>query len=166
MFRFFLIPRYQALVLIQWQHYCHYKAHYCFKKWQNVFGGMVGLFFLRLSQISARLNFALNGGIDVSPIAEVGKGLFLTNPCGVVIGGNSKLGENVIIHQQVVIGDKNGSFPVIGNNVHIYSAAHILGGITIGDNAVIGAMTLVIKDVLPNTVVCGIPGKVIKTIAK
>lgn len=161
---FLLSPRYQAVVLIRWQQYFSPKADYYCRKWANVFGGVVGLFYLYLSKLIARLNFTLNGGIDVSPIAQIGRYLFLACPTGVTFGGDCVIGEHLIIHQGVNIGERNGKFPTIRNNVHIYSGAHVLGGVSVGDNSIIGAMTLVIKDVEPGTVVAGIPAKIIRSI--
>ena len=160
---FILSPRYQAIKFIRWQIYLRGKARYYCRRYPNVFGGVIGLAYLRASQIIKRLNFTLNGGIDVSPIAEIGKGLFITNPSGIVIGGNSRIGDNAVIHQLVVIGEKNGGFPTIGKNVHIYSGAHIIGGIKVGDNAIIGAMSVVLKDVAAGSVVAGNPARVINT---
>ena len=75
----------------------------------------------------------------------------------------STIGANCKIFHQVTIGEKNGKAPTIGDNVTIYPGAKIVGGITIGNNAVIGPNSVVVKDVLDNAVVSGIPAVVIKT---
>ena len=96
---------------------------------------------------------------------------FVHKGIGVVIGSKTVLGENVTIYQNVTTGNRfsnlgDGPAPVIGNNVIIFANACILGGITIGDNSVIGAHSLVLEDVPPNSVVYGVPAKVIKNRSK
>lgn len=73
------------------------------------------------------------------------------HPVGIVIGNQVKLGENCIIRQNVTLGQSNGRYPIIGNNVEISVGAIVVGGITIGDGAVIGAGAIVLQDVPPNT---------------
>jgi serine O-acetyltransferase len=85
---------------------------------------------------------------------------------GVILGNGVKLGKNCIINQNVTIGGKNGGFPVIGDNVRIYTGACILGNVKVGDNSVIGANALVIKDVESGSVVVGVPAKKIKNVKK
>ena len=92
---------------------------------------------------------------------------------GIVIHTNSKIGKGCMILQQVTIGtnvsffDKTTSHPVpiIEDNVYIGTGAKILGGIKIGTGSVIGANSVVTKDVPSSSLVVGIPGKVIKTIS-
>lgn len=83
----------------------------------------------------------------------------------VVIHARAIIGENCVIGTCVTIGgrSKHKSVPVIGNNVHISSGAKILGPITIGDNVIIGAGAVVISDVPSNSVVAGVPAKIIKS---
>lgn len=83
---------------------------------------------------------------------------------GVVLHGKCVIGEKVIIGQGVTVGrqlDPDG-VPVIGNNVYISAGARILGGIKIGDNVIVGANAVVIRDVPPNCIVGGVPAKVIR----
>jgi serine O-acetyltransferase len=85
---------------------------------------------------------------------------------GVVIHSRAVIGSRVIIGQGVTIGrqlDPDG-IPTIGNNVYISAGARILGGITIGDNVIIGANSVVIRDVQSNTIVGGVPAKLIRHI--
>lgn len=72
------------------------------------------------------------------------------------------MGENCQIYQQVTIGN-NGGIPTIGNNVEICAGAKVIGPITIGDDVVIGANSVVTKNIPSHSVVVGIPAKIIKT---
>lgn len=84
------------------------------------------------------------------------------HPTGVCIAPDVKFGNNCIINQNVTIGLGKGGFPTIGNNVRFCPGAVVVGKITIGDNAIIGANSFVNKDVAPNTVVAGVPAKFIR----
>lgn len=87
------------------------------------------------------------------------------NGLGVVIHPGADIGNNVKILQNVTIGGRNGKgAPCIEDNVIIGAGACILGDITIGSNSQIGANAVVLNDIPPNSVVVGIPAKVIKTI--
>ena len=75
-----------------------------------------------------------------------------------------KIGENCWINQQVVIGhtnDNDTDIPSIGNNVTIYAGAKVLGKVRVGDNATIGANSIVFQDVPPNVSVMGVPARVV-----
>lgn len=113
---------------------------------------------------------------DYGKNITLGKGVFINEGCCFQDQGGIEIGNNVLIGQQVVIAtlnhdlapEKRGNMipaPVkIGNNVWIGSHATILAGVTIGDNAVVAAGAVVTKDVSANTVVAGVPAKVIKNI--
>lgn len=98
---------------------------------------------------------------------KIGKGSkFAYGAIGVVLHSQTIIGDKVIIGQGVTIGrqlDPDG-IPKIGNNVYISAGARILGGITIGNNVIIGANAVVIKDVPDNSIVAGVPAKIIKTV--
>ena len=81
----------------------------------------------------------------------------------IIINGNAKLGDNIQLHGNNCIGEKNGKAPIIGNNVDIGYGAAILGDIKIADNVIIGANSVVTKDFLDEgVVIAGCPAKVIK----
>lgn len=92
------------------------------------------------------------------------------HPVGIVIGMKVKMGMNCEIYQNVTIGTKetadfkNGKYPEIGNNVIIYPNSLIIGNIKIGDNSIIGAGSVVLSDVPPNSVFAGNPAKFLKHI--
>jgi serine O-acetyltransferase len=106
-------------------------------------------------------------GADIHPGAKVGKGFFIDHATGVVIGETSEIGDNVCIFQGVTLGGvsthKGKRHPTLANNVVVGANATILGNIHIGDNVKIGAGSVVVKDVPPNSTVVGVPGKVVKT---
>ena len=85
---------------------------------------------------------------------------------GVVIGETTIIGDNVIIYQGATLGgtgkEKGKRHPTIGNNVMISSGAKVLGSFKVGDNAKIGAGSVVLKEVPPNSTVVGIPGRIVK----
>ena len=101
-------------------------------------------------------------GIEIHPGAVLGKRLFIDHGMGIVIGETATIGENCTIYHNVTLGgtgkDKNKRHPDIGNNVIIGSGAKILGPIKIGNNVKIGANAVVLKDILENSTVVGIPG--------
>lgn len=107
-------------------------------------------------------------GCYISNRSVIGKNFKLKHANGVIIGEGVKIGDNVKIYQQVTLGGKEvgdlekNNYPTVGNNVIIYAGAKIVGHISIGDNAVIGANSVVITDVEPNTVYGGIPAKRLK----
>lgn len=81
-----------------------------------------------------------------------------------VIHARAEIGARCIIGQNTTIGGRSGHYPVpkIGNNVEICAGSRVLGPITVGDNAIIGANAVVIHDVPANAVVAGVPAKIIK----
>jgi serine O-acetyltransferase len=88
---------------------------------------------------------------------------------GVVIGSGTRLGENVTIFQHVTTGNRFSikdcdNAPVIEDDVVVFPYACILGNITVGRGSIIGAHSLVLDDVPPNSVVCGVPARVINKI--
>ncbi len=104
-------------------------------------------------------------GCYLSPKAKVGKGFRLPHATGIVVGDGAVIGDHVTFYQHVTLGRKGGeeAYPSIGNNVIIYAGACIIGDITIGDGAVVGANSVVTKDVAAYTTVAGVPAKVIKS---
>ena len=88
--------------------------------------------------------------------------LNMPHPHNICIGAYTTIGENCTLYHDVTIGQSMGLFPQLGNNVIVYTGAKIIGGVTIGDNAVIGANAVVTSDVPSNAIVAGIPAKVIR----
>lgn len=111
-----------------------------------------------------RLQYLLfNSSVPAS--CEIGKGTkFGYGGIAVVLHARTVIGKNCMIGQDVTIGGKSGWYevPVIGDNVHISAGARILGPVRIGNNVIIGANAVVVKDVPDNCIVAGIPAKIIK----
>ena len=104
-------------------------------------------------------------GIEIHPGATIGRGFFIDHGMGVVIGETAEVGDNCLLYHGVTLGgvslEKKKRHPTLGNNVVIGAGAKILGAITLGDNVQVGANAVVLKDVPPNSVVVGIPGRVV-----
>lgn len=104
----------------------------------------------------------------ISPLAKIGQGLKMPHPLGIVIGGESEIGENVTIYQGVTIGSRHkgdyekGKQPKIRDEVTCFDSCKVLGDIIIGRNSVIGAGSVVIRNVPENSVAVGVPAKIIK----
>ncbi|WP_202081220.1 serine O-acetyltransferase EpsC [Caldalkalibacillus salinus] len=104
-------------------------------------------------------------GIEIHPGAKIGKGLFIDHGMGVVIGETCEIGDNVTIYQGVTLGgtgkEKGKRHPTVEDNVLIASGAKVLGSFTIGKNSKIGAGSVVLREIPPNSTVVGIPGRVV-----
>jgi serine O-acetyltransferase len=94
--------------------------------------------------------------------AEFGPGFVLVHATGVVINGGVRGGSNVYVEHQVTIGAERRQSPVIGSNVFIGAGAKVIGPVTVGDGARIGANAVVVHDVPAHTTVVGIPARVVR----
>lgn len=146
-FEVFLYPSFKAIINYRIAHYFYRKKHYFIARY--------------ISERSKRKT-----GIEIHPGAQIGKNLFIDHGMGVVIGETTIIGDNVIIYQGATLGgtgkEKGKRHPTIGNNVMISAGAKILGSFKVGDNSKIGAGSVVLKEVPPNSTVVGIPGKIVK----
>jgi serine O-acetyltransferase len=93
--------------------------------------------------------------------AQIEGGLMMPHPNGVVIHPRVRIGPNCIIFQQVTLGSSKGGVPTLGGHVDVSAGAKILGGVIIGEHALIGANAVVIHDAPAWAVVAGVPAKVI-----
>jgi serine O-acetyltransferase len=102
-------------------------------------------------------------GIEIHPAAKIGRRLVIDHGMGVVIGETAELGDDVYLYHQVTLGGTSSArgkrHPTIGNNVIVGAGAKILGGITVGENARVGANAVVVEAVAANTTVVGIPAR-------
>lgn len=87
-------------------------------------------------------------------------GVFIQHGNSTIIHAQ-KIGHNFSVYQNVTIGDNGKGVPVIGNNVTIYTGAVVLGPITIGDNAIIGANATIVKDIPANSVIAPARNRII-----
>jgi|SRR5947207_5466979 len=114
-----------------------------------------------LPRVIAALARAVTG-IEIHPAAQVGDGFFIDHGMGVVIGETAEIGNDVTLYQGVTLGGTGFAtckrHPTVQDNVTIGSGAKLLGPITIGHGAKIGANSVVIHDVPPNSTVVGNPG--------
>ncbi|BAZ37754.1 serine O-acetyltransferase [Calothrix sp. NIES-4101] len=102
-------------------------------------------------------------GIEIHPGAQIGKGVFIDHGMGVVIGETAIVGDYTLIYQGVTLGgtgkETGKRHPTIGKNVVVGAGAKVLGNIQVGDRVRIGAHSVVLRDVLPDNTVVGIPGR-------
>lgn len=97
-------------------------------------------------------------GLEI-PINVFEPGLNIVHPYGIVVSRNARVGANCRVHAGVNIGEHRGRAPEIGDNVYLGPGAKIVGGISIGSGAVIGANAVVTKDVPPSITVGGVPAR-------
>ena len=143
----FLYPSFKAILWYRLAHKLYGSKHYFLARW--------------ISQRTARKT-----GIEIHPGAKIGRGLFIDHGSGVIIGETTEIGNNCTLYQGVTLGgngkEQGKRHPTIGNNVMISAGAKVLGSFAIGDNCKIGAGSVVLKPVPPNSTVVGVPGRVVK----
>ncbi|WP_103624467.1 serine O-acetyltransferase EpsC [Campylobacter concisus] len=132
----------------------HKISHFLYKKEH---------FFLArlISQIARFLT-----GIEIHPGAKIGRRFFIDHGMGVVIGETAEIGDDVMMYHQVTLGGTGKEcgkrHPTVKNGVTIAAGSKILGAITIGENAKIGANSVVLKNVPANATVVGIPARIVR----
>ncbi|MGG3709334.1 serine O-acetyltransferase [Heyndrickxia coagulans] len=143
--------------------------------------GVLAIFLYRIQQkytknkgknIIAKLIRVINHnitGADFCIGAQIDKGLIIRHPNGIVIGSGTIIGQNCTLLQQVTFGEKYGDgsdilhqYPKVGSNVTISAGAKLIGNVIVGDNVIIGANSVVLKNIPNNSVAVGVPAKVIK----
>lgn len=143
----FLYPSFKVMMSYRLAHRLYKKKHYFLARW--------------ISQRAARKT-----GIEIHPGATIGEGFFIDHGNGVVIGETTEIGDNVTLYQGVTLGgtgkESGKRHPTICDNVMISAGAKVLGSFTIGENSKIGAGSVVLEEVPPNSTVVGVPGHVIK----
>ena len=133
--------------------WCHRLAHY---------------FYNRNCFVTARCISTISRfftGIEIHPGAQIGHGFFIDHGMGIVIGETTIIGDNVTLYQGVTLGgtgkEKGKRHPTIGDYVVVACGAKVLGSFTVGENAKIGAGSVVLHPVPPDATVIGIPGRVV-----
>lgn len=143
----FLYPSFKAMIYYRISHKLYEGKHYFLARWVSQKG-------------------AHKTGIEIHPGAKIGKGLFIDHGHGVIIGETAVIGDNVTLYQGVTLGgtgkEHGKRHPTLGNNVMVSAGAKVLGSFTIGENSKIGAGSVVLAEVPPNSTVVGVPGRVVK----
>lgn len=143
----FLYPSFKVMIRYRMAHKLYLKKHYFLARW--------------ISQRAARKT-----GIEIHPGATIGKRLFIDHGSGVIIGETTVIGNNVTLYQGVTLGgtgkEKGKRHPTLKDNVMVSAGAKILGSFTIGENAKIGAGSVVLEEVPPNCTVVGVPGRIVR----
>lgn len=143
----FLYPSFKVMLSYRRAHKLYLKGHYFWARW--------------ISQRAARKT-----GIEIHPGATIGKGLFIDHGTGVIIGETTIIGDNCTLYQGVTLGgtgkEQGKRHPTLGNNVMVSAGAKVIGSFKVGDNSKIGAGSVVLEEVPPNSTVVGVPGRVVK----
>lgn len=152
---YWLACYHESIKVVQYHHLVKLCAHY--PAFRNVL-------YFRLKKVATFLNILLpkqNEPIICSG-GKIGGGLFFCHGFSTIVVVKS-MGKNCWINQQVTIGaNSQYGYPTIGNDVHIFAGALVIGDITIGNNVVIGAGTVVTKSVPDNCTVVGNPARIIR----
>jgi serine O-acetyltransferase len=110
-----------------------------------------------------RLRFRF--GVDLPASTQVGSGLYMNHPSGIVVHSEAVIGRNCNLSQDVTLGEanrgRNAGFPTVGDGVYIGPGAKIVGAVHLGDDVAVGANCVVTRDVPAGSVVAGVPGRVI-----
>ena len=105
-------------------------------------------------------------GIEIHPGAKIGRRFFIDHGMGVVIGETSEVGDDVLLYQGVVLGgmthEKKKRHPTLGNGVVVGAGAILLGDIVIGNEARVGAGSVVVTSIDSKTTVVGVPARVVR----
>ena len=147
----FLYPSFKVMLHYRLAHKLYLSEKYFLARW--------------ISQRAVRKT-----GIEIHPGAQIGKGLFIDHGNGVIIGETTIIGDNCTLYQGVTLGGTGKELgkrhPTVGNNVMISAGAKVLGSFRIGDNSKIGAGSVVLHEVPPNSTVVGVPGRVVERVRK
>ena len=103
-------------------------------------------------------------GCDIPSHTTIGAGFRIDHPVGVVINSQARIGDNVTVKSGVVIGDTFKGTPIIGDNVLFGVHAIVIGPVKVGKNVIIGAGSVVTKNIESDSVYCGVPAKKIKSV--
>lgn len=133
-----------------------------YQQWQK--RGSLGSLIISKFLVLPYRFWSIITGADIPLNCEIGGGLLIPHPNGIVIHPDVKIGVNCLIFQQVTIGTRDGpGVPVIGGHVDIGAGAKVLGLIRVGPHARIGANAVVLTDVPTGALAVGIPARIIQT---
>jgi len=133
------------------------------RSYQNPGHGPTGWLCRKIAALRYRF-WSLVSQADIDPNTRIGGGLLLPHPNGVVIHPLSEIGANCLIFQQVTLGMVDGKkgAPRLGVHVDVGAGAKILGPVSVGDHAVIGANAVVLTDVPAHATAVGVPARIIE----
>lgn len=121
------------------------------------------LFYFRTNGMLSkllRIFYPKEQSFHIDAATKIGKGLQLAHPYSTILNAES-IGENVYVNHLVTVGEKSGKKPIIGNNVQLHAGCIVIGNIKIGDNAIVGAGAVVVKDIPENAVAVGNPARIL-----
>lgn len=124
------------------------------------------LFYYRIGPVASLLISWYRPGdkyFVISKTLKMGKGCLIAHPYATILNAD-EIGNNFSCRHCTTLGAKGNGRPRIGNDVMLGAAVTIIGGITIGDNVVVGAGSVVVKDVPDNCVIAGNPAKIIRSL--
>ena len=122
--------------------------------------GLIAVVLRKIARVKHNVLSVLTAS-DIDPNAELGEGLKLPHPNGVVIHPDVRIGRNCMIMQQVTLGQRSvQAAPVLGDGVYVGAGAKLLGAIFIGDGAAIGANAVVLQDVPAGCTAVGVPARI------
>ena len=141
-------PGLHALIMHRWAYWCNLQGWPTFARW-----------------VSHAARFLT--GVEIHPAAKIGRRVFIDHGMGVVIGETAEVGDDCTIYHGVTLGGTSlgrgeKRHPTIGNGVVIGAGAQILGGFKVGDNARIGAGSVVLKNLPANCTAVGVPAEVVR----
>ena len=142
-----LLPSYRVGRLLRWSR----RLNLSNRPLSGLLGGIV------------RYRLAKVWGVFVHPSADVGD-VLITHPVGVVIGSGSVVADGCILYQNVTLGAIDrvaGGYPKLEEGVTVFAGASILGDVVVGENAVVGAHSLVLNDVPAGATVAGAPARIV-----
>ena len=141
-------PRFLPIVLFRLSHQCHLMG------WRVV------------ARLLSMVNFLLFG-LEIAVKSQIGPGFFMPHTQGTVLGAQ-RIGRNAVIYHNVTcgareidIGFRDHARPILGDDVLVGAGAKVLGGISIGDGARVGANAVVVESVEEGNTVVGVPARVI-----
>ena len=162
--RGYILNSLQLLKLILWEKYDPMKyliffrvANYCENSPKLIRGIVYRIYY----------HHSFKFGYEISPKTKIGGGVKITSlGRGIVIHSNAIIGENCEIMQNVTVGNNalksRDDVAIIGDRVTLCAGSKVIGSVSIGDNVVVGANSVVVKDIPTNTIVAGIPAKIIR----
>jgi len=149
-------PGLQALIAYRLSHWLNIREKLGNPLWWPI--AILDLFMTRMVEIFT--------GIQLHPSAQIGGGLYMPHFAGIVVGEGVCIGKNCDIYQHTTLGysgldEVSGGYPHVGDRVLILAGAVVTGGITVGDDAMIGTNAVVIESVPDRCIVGGVPAKIL-----